>query len=475
MDEKKEQSAAEQLKEQLFLRRKHAALLLEDGQIKQADDFCEGYKAFLQQAKTEREANAYFIRLAQENGFTPYDPQKKYAPGDKVYADNRGKALLLAVIGQKSCGEGVSIVAAHIDSPRIDLKQNPLYEEAELALLKTHYYGGIKKYQWTAIPLALHGVVLRKDGSSVCVNLGENADDPQFVITDLLPHLGQNQAKRTLNEGIAGEELNILVGSRPFRDDKAGELVKLNILRLLHEKYGIVEEDFLSAELELVPAFPVRDIGFDRSMLGGYGHDDRVCAYPEVMALLDLQKPQYTAVAVLADKEEVGSDGNTGMQSAFFTDFIADLARSEGLLAHDVLRRSLCLSADVNAGFDPTWPDVMERQNAAYMNKGVVVTKYTGSRGKAGTSDASAEFVSQIRSLFDAAGVIWQTGELGKVDAGGGGTVAMYIANLNVDVIDVGVPVLSMHAPLEVVAKLDVYMAYKAFAAFVERNPTTTG
>ncbi len=465
-----EKSQAEQLKEELFLQRKHIAQLISEEEKQQAEEFSAGYKQFLNTAKTEREVTAYFMRFAAEQGFSAYNTAYTYAPGDKVYVNNRGKAMLMAVFGKRGIGAGVNIVAAHIDSPRIDLKPNPLYEDAELALFKTHYYGGIKKYQWTAIPLSLHGVIMRRDGSRVTVSIGEAAGEPQFVITDLLPHLGGEQSKRTLSEGIAGEELNILVGSLPFKDDKGSELVKLQILKLLHEKYGVVEEDFLCAELELVPAFPVSDIGFDRSMIGGYGQDDRVCAYPEVMALASVKEPEYTTIAVLADKEEVGSDGNTGMNSAFLVDFIADLARREGLLPHDVLQNSECLSADVNAAFDPTWPGVMEKQNAAFLNRGIVVTKYTGSRGKSGTSDASAEFMGKMRSLLNKAEVCWQTGELGKVDAGGGGTVAMYIANHNVDVVDVGVPVLSMHSPFEVVSKLDLYMAYKGFRAFLEKN-----
>mgnify|MGYP000293779405 FL=1 len=358
------------------------------------------------------------------------------------------------------------IAAAHIDSPRLDLKPNPLYEDFEMALFKTHYYGGIKKYQWTAIPLSLHGVIIRRDGSKINVSIGEQPDEPKFVVTDLLPHLAQEQMKRTLADGVRGEELNILIGSRPFRSDEGSELVKLNIMKLLHEKYGIVESDFLSAELELVPAFPVCDIGFDRSMIGGYGHDDRVCAYPAAMAAFACEKPEYTAITVLTDKEETGSDGNTGLNSSYLKYFIADLARMEGLEARDVLSRSRCLSADVNAAFDPTFPDVIEKKNAAYLNRGVVVTKYTGSRGKSGTSDASAEFMGEVRRLFDEKQICWQTGELGRVDLGGGGTVAMYVANLDVDVVDVGVPVLSMHAPFEVVSKIDVYMAFRAFKAF---------
>lgn len=463
-----EKSKAEQRREELFMKRRHMALDLPQETLGEADAFCEGYKHFLGTAKTEREAVDYMVALAKENGFAEFDPKATYQPGDKVYQNNRGKAMILAVMGTQSVEDGVNILAAHIDSPRIDLKQNPLYEDSDLALLKTHYYGGIKKYQWTAIPLSLHGVIIRGDGSSVTVSIGEKPGEPQFVITDLLPHLGAEQSERKLGKGIKGEELNVLVGSRPFRDDKASELVKLHILDILNEKYGIVEEDFLSAELELVPAFPVSDIGFDRSMIGGYGHDDRVCAYPSVRALFDTAAPRQTAITVLADKEEVGSDGNTGLNSAFLVQFIADLARQAGVQAHDILRNSQCLSADVNAAFDPTFPTVMETRNAAYLNRGIVLTKYTGSRGKAGTSDASAEFVGKIRSIFDGANVAWQTGELGKVDEGGGGTVAMYVANHNVDVVDVGVPVLSMHAPFEVVSKLDVYMAYRGFCAFLQ-------
>ena len=363
--------------------------------------------------------------------------------------------------------DSVRIAAAHIDSPRLDLKPNPLYESNELALFKTRYYGGIKKYQWTAIPMSLHGVVILRDGTEVEVSVGEKEGEPQFVISDLLPHLSKEQDKRNLEGGITGEELNVIVGSLPFKADKGSELVKLNVLRLLNEKYGMTEEDFLTAELEIVPAAKVTDIGFDRSMLGGYGHDDRVCAYPEFTAILGLDEaPDYTAVAVLADKEETGSDGNTGLNSSYLKYFIADLARAEGLMAHDVLSKSKCLSADVNAAFDPTFPTPFEARNSSYLNKGIVVTKYTGGRGKGGTSDASAEFVGEVTRIFNNANVNWQMGELGAVDAGGGGTVAKYIANLDVDVIDVGVPVLSMHSPFELIAKLDVYMAHKAFSAF---------
>ena len=341
-----------------------------------------------------------------------------------------------------------------------------MYEESELALFKTHYYGGIKKYQWTAIPLSLHGRIIKSDGSFVDVKIGEESNEPKFVITDLLPHLASEQSQRKLNQGVKGEELNVLIGSRPFKDDEVSEKVKLNIMALLNEKYGITEMDFLSAELELVPAFSVDDIGFDRSLIGAYGHDDRVCAYPAIQAIFDCEVPEYTSITVLSDKEEVGSDGNTGLNSSYLKYFVADLARLEGYEARDVLSKSKCLSADVNAAFDPTYASVYEVNNASFVNHGVVVTKYTGARGKSDTSDASAEYVGFVRNLFDENDVIWQTGELGKVDIGGGGTVAKYIANLDVDVIDVGVPVLSMHAPYEVVSKIDVYMAYKAFLSF---------
>lgn len=466
-----EKSKGKLLQEELFNAKKHACEVLSDEQIKEADSFCDGYKEFLFECKTEREVISYVEKAALSEGFTTFDEfGGRLAPGTKIYRVNRGKAIILAVIGKKSVKEGVHISAAHIDSPRIDLKQCPLYEENDLALFKTHYYGGIKKYQWAAIPLSLHGRIMKADGSFVDVRIGEDANDPKFVITDLLPHLAREQADRKMRELIKGEELNVLIGSRPFKDDDVSQKVKLNIMALLNEKYGVTERDFLSAELELVPAFSVDDIGFDRSLIGGYGHDDRVCAYPALQAIFDCDVPEYTAVTVLTDKEEVGSDGNTGLNSSYLKYFIEDLARLEGYEGRDVLRNSKCLSADVNAAFDPTWASVYEANNASFVNKGVVVTKYTGAGGKGDTSDASAEFVAYVRELLDKNGVVWQTGELGKVDIGGGGTVAMYIANLDVDVIDVGVPVLSMHAPYEVVSKIDVYMAYKAFYHFFKND-----
>jgi len=464
----KEKSAAAILKEQLFMDRKHAGLIMSDSEIAACDDFCESYKGFLDSAKTEREAVVTTIARAEEEGFVEYKQGMSLKAGDKIYYNNRGKAIILAVIGNEPIENGVHLAAAHIDSPRIDLKQNPLYEDNEVALFKTHYYGGIKKYQWATIPLSLHGVAVKKDGTKVTICIGEDENDPVFFISDLLPHLAQEQVKRTLNEGIKGEELNVIVGSRPFRDDDISEKVKLNILSILNEKYGMIESDFLSAEFEMVPAFKAKDIGFDRSLIGAYGHDDRVCAYTALEAILGCDKVNKTAVVCLTDKEETGSDGNTGLCSAYLENFLYDLAESFGVKGRTLISNTECLSADVNAAFDPTFPDVVERRNAAFLNYGVVVTKFTGARGKSGTSDASAEFVGRVRALMEKNDIIWQTGELGKVDLGGGGTVAAYLANMNMDVIDVGVPVLAMHAPYEVVAKTDVYMTYKAFSAFFE-------
>ncbi len=464
-------SSAKELQDLLFNKKPNCAEVLSDEEIRTADEFCEGYKSFLYSCKTEREVAKWAEETAVKAGFKPFDPfGEPLKAGEKVYAANRGKAIMLCVKGTRSIKDGVRISAAHIDSPRVDLKQCPVFEDGSLAYFKTHYYGGIKKYQWAAIPLSLHGRICKNDGSFVDVKIGEEAGEPKFCITDILPHLANEQYTRKPNELIKGEEMNILIGSRPFKDDEASEKTKLNILKLLYDKYGIVERDFLSAELELVPAFTVDDIGFDRSMIGGYGHDDRVCAYPAFEAILSLDTaPEYTAITVLTDKEEVGSDGNTGLNSSYMKYFIEDLARLEGFEGRDVMRNSKCLSADVNAAYDPTWGFAYEKNNASVINGGVCVTKYTGARGKSGTSDASAEYVSFIKSLLDNNGVIWQSGELGKVDGGGGGTVAMYVANLDIDTIDVGVPVLSMHAPYEVVSKLDVYMAYKAFKVFFEK------
>ncbi len=454
------------------LDRRNGYLRLEETEIDSAYGFCEGYKTFLDCSKTEREAVKTSIEIAEKHGFEPFDPETKYAPGAKVYLNNRGKSVIFAVIGKNGAKDGVRIAAAHIDSPRIDLKPMPLYEKNELALLKTHYYGGIKKYQWTALPLSMHGVVIKRSGETVELNIGEKAGDPQFCITDLLPHLSQEQNTKTLGKAIEGEDLNILVGSRPYREEEDEEknAYKLNILKILNDAYGIEEEDLISAEIEFVPTLKATDIGFDRSMIGSYGHDDRVCAYPALMAAMDCAGiPENTIITVLTDKEETGSDGNTGLNSAYLAYFVEDLAQAEGLEVRHVLSKSKCLSADVTAALDPTYDRAYEPMNSCYVNRGVGVCKYTGSRGKGATSDASAEFVGEVRRLFNDNAVLWQMGELGRVDLGGGGTVAKYIANLNVDVIDVGVPVLSMHAPFEIVGKLDVYMAYKGFKAFFEQ------
>lgn len=463
-----EKSKGVLLQEKLLMKPENMGETLSDKEIDAAFKFCEDYKKFLTACKTEREAVSYTVAILRKKGYTEFVAGKQYKAGDKVYLNNRGKALIMTTFGTLPITEGVHISASHIDSPRLDFKPRPLFEEAQLAYFKTHYYGGIKKYQWTAIPLSLHGVILKKDGSTVDVVIGENPADPIFCVTDLLPHLAADQMKQTMSEGIKGEQLNILIGCMPFKDDKASEKVKLNIANLLFEKYGVVESDFLSAELCAVPAFGAQDVGFDRGMIGSYGHDDRVCAYPTLIAELEAQKPLHTTVTVFADKEETGSDGNTGMSSMFLRDYIEDLAQAQGAEVRHILAKSKCLSSDVNVAFDPAFPDVNERKNTAYINYGVVLTKYTGARGKSSTNDASAETVGYFRKLFDEAGVVWQTGELGKVDQGGGGTVAKYVSLHNVDTIDLGVPVLSMHAPMEVVSKCDVYMTYKAIEAFYQ-------
>lgn len=458
-------SDVEILKEKLFYEPDNCGEVLDNTEILKSTEFCEEYKQFMDAAKTEREAVKFSVKVLEDNGFVKFDRNTKYVAGDKVYYNNREKSIIAAVVGKRSLGDGANIIASHIDSPRLDLKPRPFYEDGKIALLKTHYYGGIKKYQWSAIPLSLHGVVVKNDGSLVDICIGEDDNDPVFCVNDLLPHLASSQAERKMADVIKGEELNVMIGSLPYKGE-AKDPIKLNILKLLNDKYGIVESDFISAEIEVVPAYKARDIGIDRSMIGAYGHDDRVCAYTSLRAIVECTEPDTTAVCILADKEEVGSDGNTGLNTAFFPYFIADLAKPHGIEGRTVLSNSRCLSADVNAAFDPTFPTVLEKNNAAYVNYGIVVTKYTGSRGKSGTSDASAEFVGDVTRVFNSNGVKWQIAELGKVDEGGGGTVAMYLAALNIDVIDVGVAVISMHAPYEVVSKLDTYMAYKGFGAF---------
>ena len=430
--------------------------------------YCEAYKRFLDAGKIERDCVDEAVRLAEEKGFRPFNRGMAIQPGDKLYRMIRGKSLMLAVVGRRSLADGVNIGAAHIDSPRLDLKQNPLYESDEMVFFKTHYYGGVRKYQWVTIPLELRGAVALKDGSVVKVTVGADAGDPRFTINDLLPHLAADQSKKPLGEAIPAESLNILVGSRPFKDDEGADRVKLAILDLLNQKYGIVEEDFISAELIAVPAFKAADIGFDRSLIGAYGHDDRVCAYASLAALLTLDVPERTAVCMLADKEEIGSEGVTGMKSAAFDTFMSDLCDAQKVALKVCYEKSFCLSADVTAAYDPNFAEVYEKRNSARVNYGMGLCKYTGARGKSGASDATAELVAYVRGVLDAAGVVWQMAELGKADQGGGGTVAVYMAQRDIDTLDAGVPVLSMHAPFETVSKLDCYMTYRGMRAIFE-------
>lgn len=456
---------------ELAYKRTNIYEVADEAKMKAIFDYAEGYKTFLDEGKTEREVCAYVVKAAEEKGYKPFKFGMKLKAGDKVYYNNRGKNVYLIRIGSANIAEdGVRIVASHIDSPRIDLKQVPLYEAENIALAKTHYYGGIRKYQWATIPLALHGAVILKNGEKLEVKIGEDDSDPVFYISDLLPHLAAKQNTRPLGEAIEGEGLNIWFGNIPYTaaENDKDKTVKENVLKILNEKYGMVEEDFLSAELSLVPAYKAKDIGFDRALIGAYGHDDRVCSYPAYTALFDTETPEHTVMVVLADKEEIGSEGVSGMQCAIFSDLLGEIAASFGVSVAAVRANSKCLSADVNAGFDPNFPEVLEKQNATYISHGVGVTKFTGARGKSGSSDADAEYVGYLRKLFAENGVVWQTGELGKVDVGGGGTVAKYIANMNIDTIDVGVAVISMHAPYEVVSKADVYETYLAFKAFMK-------
>ena len=452
------------MRKNLFYEQKNGYDLIDTDEHAAAEEYCRGYMSFLNDSRTEREAVINAIELARENGFVEYQPGMALEPGMKVYSCNRGKALTLAVIGRQSLADGAVIAGAHVDAPRLDLKQIPMYESDELCYLRTHYYGGIKKYQWVTIPLELHGVVVLKSGEVLDVRIGREEGDPRFVITDLLPHLAQDQMKKTLAEGITGEGLNILIGSVPYADE-GKDRVKLAVLSILNDMYGVTEEDFLSAELTAVPAFDVSEIGLDRSLIGGYGHDDRVCAYAELKAIFDVKDPVRTCVCILADKEETGSDGVSGMQSRAFDTFMEDLCATQGVEVRRCFEKSFCLSADVTAAFDPLYPDVAEKRSEAKINYGMGICKFTGARGKSGTSDASAEVVAYLRRLYDKAGVVWQMAEMGKVDQGGGGTIAKFMANRNIDTIDAGVPVLSMHAPFEVVAKFDCYMTYKGVLA----------
>ena len=464
-----ENTKGEELKKELFNIKKNGWNAVSESEMEEIQKFADEYMYFLNVGKTEREVIENTISILNKNGFKKLEDMENLSAGDKVYYVNREKSIYIAVIGTEKMEKGLNIIGAHVDSPRLDLKPNPLYEDGGFALLKTHYYGGIKKYQWTTIPLALHGVVVKSNGEKIKINIGENEEDPVFTITDLLPHLAQEQMEKKLKDGIEGEDLNLLIGSIPY-DEETSEGVKLNILKILNEKYGIKEVDFLSSELEIVPAFKARTLGFDRSMVAAYGQDDKVCAYASLRAILNVEAPQTTAVCILSDKEEIGSMGNTGMESHVFDNFIAELLNKTGENRTDLLGKVFCnskmLSADVDAGFDPIYASASERNNAAFLGRGIGLNKYTGARGKSGASDANAEYVAKIRKIFEDNGIAYQLSELGKVDLGGGGTIAYILANKGVDVIDCGVPVLSMHAPYEVTSKFDIYSAYKGYKAF---------
>lgn len=458
---------------------KNAWTVLKDGEEAKVMSLGESYKLFLDASKTERTCAKEIVRIAQAEGYQLLDDAIRSGAtiraGQKYYAINRDKAVVMFVIGEKHISEGLRIVGAHIDSPRLDLKPIPLYEDTDIALFKTHYYGGIKKYQWTSLPLALYGTVVKGDGSKIDIAIGDRDEDPVFFITDLLPHLAKDQVTKTLAEGITGEELNVIIGSMPMKDadEKEKEKVKANILAILKQNYDITEEDFVSAEFEVVPAGKARDTGFDRSLITGYGHDDRVCSYAGLKAILDIKNPEYTAVALFMDKEEIGSVGNTGSESLYFENLVAELiALQDGKYNELLLRRCFTatkvLSADVNAAFDPTFPSVLDKKNAVRIGYGIGLTKYTGTRGKGGCSDANAEFVGEVRKLFNNNDVAWQIGELGKVDQGGGGTIAFILANRGADVLDCGVGVLCMHGPYELISKVDLYMAYKGYNAFLK-------
>ena len=459
----------EELKKKLFVSKENGWLDLNNNTKQDIFSYAKGYINYLNNSKTEREIISSSKKIAEENGFKNIEKIKELKPGDKVYYINHEKSMYLAIIGKDDIEKGLNIIGAHADSPRLDLKPNPLYEDSELAFFKTHYYGGIKKYQWTTIPLAIHGVIVKANGEKVEVKIGEDENDPIFTITDLLPHLAQDQMEKKLKNGIDGEDLNLLVGSIPY-DKEVQEAVKLNILNILNEKYGITEVDFTSSELELVPAMPCRSMGFDNSMVAGYGQDDKICVYASLTALMKIEKPKRTAVCIISDKEEIGSMGNTGMESHVFDTFIAEILNKMGINKPNLLDKVFCnskmLSADVDAALDPIYASVSERNNASYLGKGVGLNKYTGARGKSGASDANAEFVAEVRNIFEKNNVRYQISELGKVDVGGGGTIAYILANKGVDVIDCGVPILSMHSPYEVSSKFDLYSAYQGYMAF---------
>lgn len=456
-----------ELREKLFYSPKNGYDRISAADRAAMEEYCDGYKAFLNECKTERECVDYSIALAKAHGYKEYRGAEVCC-GDKFYFNNRGKGIILVHIGAESLGRGVHIAAAHTDAPRLDLKPRAIYEDTEMSYFKTHYYGALRKYQWVAIPLEIHGVVVLRDGTKVNVCVGKDEGDPQFVINDLLPHLGREQGKQPLNEAIPAENLNVLLGGIPLADDDGENRVKLQTLMILNEKYGITEEDFLSAELEVVPTGKARDIGFDRSFIGAYGHDDRVCAYAELAALFAAETPKKTAVCIFADKEEIGSDGVSGMQSESFERFMGALCEAQGVNLKDCFANSFCISADVTAAYDPNFAEVYDKRNSAFVNYGIGICKYTGGGGKYDASDASAEVVGYVRNLFEDNGVFWQMAELGKTDMGGGGTVAKFTAKRNIDTLDAGVPVLSMHAPFETVAKLDCYMTYKAMKVFFD-------
>ena len=463
-----EKSKGKIRQEELSYRKKNYFEEADEKERKAIFAYAEGYKAFLDAAKTEREACDYSVAAAKKAGFTEYRFGDLLKAGDKKYFVNRGKSIVVFRIGAKNLEEdGMRLIASHIDAPRVDIKQNPVYEDSGICFLKTHYYGGIKKYQWTAIPLALHGVVVLKNGKKIELRVGERAEDPVFYIDDLLPHLGGDQMSGKAGKIIEGEQLNVVVGGLPYPDEDAGDKIKLSVLDHLNEKYGICEEDFLSAELSAVPAFSARDVGFDRALIGAYGHDDRVCAYPALTAVLNCES-EHTVLAMLVDKEEIGSEGTTGMQCKVYEDLMEEISIAFGANFRKVRANSKCLSSDVTAAYDPNFAGVYEKMNSAMISCGTAMCKFTGARGKSGSSDASAEFVGEVRKMFEESGVVWQTAELGKVDIGGGGTVAKFLANLNIDTVDLGVPVISMHAPWELISKADLYSNYKAFLAFMK-------
>ena len=437
-----------------------------DEQVKAAYDYCVGYANYLDKSKTEREAVKTSVELAEKNGYKPYFFGMSIKAGDKYYYNNRNRSLFLFRVGSEDINNGMRIVASHIDSPRLDFKQMPIYEDGGFCFAKTRYYGGVRKYQWVALPLALHGVIIKKSGETVEVNIGDEESDPIFYINDLLPHLAQEQSKKPLSSAIPAESLNILLGSRPVSDGDDGKSIKMNVLSLINEKYGVDEEDFLSADIFVVPAGKARDVGFDRSLISAYGHDDKVCAYPSLTALFESDDSEHTVMVVLADKEEIGSEGNTGMKSELFTDIMQSICIALGGNYFAMKANSKCLSADVTACFDPNFSECYDQKNVTRINCGVAMSKYTGHGGKSGTNDAPAEYVAWIRKIMADNNVLWQTGDMGRNDLGGGGTVAKYIAEHNIETVDLGVPVISMHAPYEVVSKVDVYSAHKAFLAF---------